>query len=124
MKGGICDGEARLVLHNHYDGKSEGDSRSQLAKDDLKRLFYRNETTLSFADYVTKMKQTFNVIENHNVPLYEEDNFRQLLYNINGPNNDLKNEVNICRSSHSASFETASTYLSTVISRHFPETQP
>ena len=36
------------------------------------------------------MKQTFNVIENYNVSLYEEYKFRQLLDNSNGPNNDFK----------------------------------
>ena len=52
-------------------------------KDDLKMLFYRNETTFYFEKYVTKMKQTFNVLENYKVPLYEEDKVRQLLNNIN-----------------------------------------
>ena len=37
-------------------------------------------------------------------------------------NNNLKNEVNICRSGHSDSFEKASTYLSTVISQLLPAT--
>ena len=35
-----------------------------------------------------------------------------------------KTEVNICRSRHSAIFKTASTYLSTIISRIFPVTHP
>ena len=94
-----------------------------VSKENLKRVFYRNETTFSFKKYVTNMKQTFNVIENYNVPLYDEDKFRQLLDNINCTNNDLKTEVNICRSIHSSSFGTVSAYLSIVISRLFPSTQ-
>ena len=82
-----------------------------MAKDDLKSLFYRNETNFSFKKYVTKMKQTFNVLDNYNVTLYEEYKVRQLLDNINGPNNDLKTEVNIFISSHGATFDTASAYL-------------
>ena len=82
-----------------------------MAKDDLKRLFYRNKTTLSFDKYVTNIKQTFNVIDNYNVPLYEEEKVRKILDNTNRPNNYLKAEFKICRSSHSARFETASTYL-------------
>ena len=31
----------------------------QVAKDDLKRLFYRNETNFSLDKYITKMKQKF-----------------------------------------------------------------
>ena len=64
------------------------------------------------------------MIYNYNVHLYEENKVSQLLDKINCSNNDLKTEVNICRSSHSASFNTASTYLSTVISRHLPYTHP
>ena len=45
-----------LALQNHYIGKSEGERRRQVAKDNLKRLLYRNETTVSFKKYVTKMK--------------------------------------------------------------------
>ena len=75
-----------------------------MAKDYLKRLFYRNETNIYFEKYVIKMKQDFNVLDNYNVTLYEEDKVRQLLDNIKSPNNDLKTEVNICISSHSSSF--------------------
>ena len=113
-----------LELQNHYDGKLEGERRKHMAKDDLKGLFYRNETNLSFEKYVIKMKQTFNVLENYNVPLFEEDKVSQLLDKINCPNNDLKTEVNICRYSHSDSFDKASTHLSTVLSCLFPATQP
>ena len=70
------------------------------------------------------MKQKINVLENYNFPLYEEDKVRQILDNINFLNNNFKTEVDICRSRHSAIFETASTYLSTVISRLSPTTHP
>ena len=57
-----CGREAMLALQNHYDAKSEGELRKQVAKDDLNMSFYRNETILSLEKYVTKMKQKFNVI--------------------------------------------------------------
>ena len=60
-----------LALQNHYDEKSEGNCRKQVSKDDLKRLFYRSETTFSFEKYVARTRKTFNVLENYNVPLYE-----------------------------------------------------
>ena len=47
-----------------------------------------------------------------------------LLYQIMSPNTDLKTEVNICRSSHSSTFVKESTYLSTVVSRLYPYTNP
>ena len=70
------------------------------------------------------MKQTFNVLENDNVTLYEEGKFSKFLDNINSLNNNLKTEVNIYRSNHIYSFQKASTYLSTVILHLFPDTQP
>ena len=70
--------------------------------------------------YLIKMRQKFNVLDNYDVPLYEEDKVRQHLDNINCPNKKLKTEFNICISVYSDSFETASTYLSIVISRLFP----
>ena len=95
-----------IVMEN-----SECERSKKVDKDDLKRLFYRNKTTLSFDKYVTNIKQTFNVIDNYNVPLYEEEKVRKILDNTNRPNNYLKAEFKICRSSHSARFETASIYL-------------
>ena len=113
-----------LALQNNYDGKSEGEISKQVAKDNLKRLFYRNKIFFSFEKNVTKMKQNVNVLENNNVPLYEEEKVGQLSDNISCSNKNLKTEVNTCRFSHSASFKKTSTYLSTVISRLFPGTQP
>ena len=85
MEGKRCGWEAMLALQNNYDVKSEGEHRKQGAKDDRKRPFYRNETTFSFEKYVTNMKQTFNVLEYYNIPIYEEDKVRKFLGNINDP---------------------------------------
>ena len=82
MKEKICVQEAMLVLQNHYAGKSESGCRKQEFKDYLKRLFYSNKTTFYFQKYVGRAEQTFKVLDNYNVPLYEEDKFRQLLNNI------------------------------------------
>ena len=119
MKGKRWGQEAMLALQNHYYGKSESERKTQVSKDNLNKIFYRNKTTFPFKKYRTKMKQRFNLLDNHNVPLYEEDKVL-----INYSKNNFKTEVNICRYSHSASFETASTYLSKVISRLLPATQP
>ena len=80
-----------------------------MAKDDLKRLFYRNETTFSFKKYLIKIKQTFKVMDHYTATLYEKDKVRHLLDDINFPNNNFKTEFNIFRSIHSDSFETTST---------------
>ena len=74
-----------LALQDHYDGKSWHERRKQVAKDDLKKLFYRNETPFSFEKYLTNMKQKINMLENYNVPLYEAKKVRKLFDNINSP---------------------------------------
>ena len=124
MKGKKCGRLAMEALQNHYDGPSEGERRKQIARSDLEKLFYRNETTFSFEKYVTIMKMNFEVLRKYEVPVHEEDKTRMLLNNINCPNAELKTEINICRSQHADTFENASTYIATQISRIFPEYQP
>ena len=48
IKGKSCGQEAMMAFQNKYDGKSEGERRKQVAEDELKRFFYRNEITFSF----------------------------------------------------------------------------
>ena len=124
MKGRRCGRVAMLALQAHYDGESEGERRKQVARADLDKLHYRNESTFSFEKYVTKLKSCFNVLQKYNVPVYEEEKVQRLLDNINCPNQELKTEVSICRSSHSDTFDQAATYIATVVSRLFPNAQP
>ena len=95
-----------------------------VAKADLIKLFYRNESTFSFEKYVTKLLEIFNVHQTYNVPLYEKDKVDYLLDKINCPDKEFQIQVSIARSSHSKTFVQASTYLQTEVSRIFPEAQP
>ena len=52
-----CCRKAMQELQSHYDGKSEGPRRKQVARVDLKQIFYKNETTLTFEKYFTKLKE-------------------------------------------------------------------
>ena len=56
-------------LHTHYDGTSEGSRRKRVSRSDLKKIFYKNETTFTFEKYVTKLKGIFNVLGKYSVPL-------------------------------------------------------
>ena len=58
-------------LRSHYDGTSEGARRNQVARVDLKKIFYKNEATFTFENYITKIKGIFNVLEKYDVPLYK-----------------------------------------------------
>ena len=57
-------------LHDHYGGTSNREQRKQLARYDLKKKFYNNETNFTFEKYITKLKVVFNVLEKYGVPLY------------------------------------------------------
>ena len=59
-----------LALHNNYDGKSEGERKKQVDKDDLKILFY-SKNHFSFWEKFNQDEKTFNVLDNYIVPLYE-----------------------------------------------------
>ena len=64
------------------------------------------------------------MLEKYGAPLYEEQMVEHLLDQIMSPNTELKTEVNIFRSSHSSTFFKASTYLSTVVARLYPSSNP
>ena len=64
IKGLKCVINAMQELQPHYDGTSEGAQRKQVDRADLKNIFYKNETTFIFENYVTKLKEFFNMLKN------------------------------------------------------------
>ena len=58
-----CGRKAMQELQAQYDGTSEGAHMKKVARVDLKKIFYKNETTFTFEKYVTKLKGIFNVLE-------------------------------------------------------------
>ena len=90
IKGLKCGRKAMQELQAHYDGTSEGARRKQVARVDLKKIFYKNETTFTFEKYVTNLKGIFNVLEGYGVPLYEDHMVEHLIDRIISPNTELK----------------------------------
>ena len=70
IKGLKCVRKAMQELQAHYDGTLEGSRRRQVARADIKKIFYKNETTFTFEKYVTNLKGFFNVLVRYGVPLY------------------------------------------------------
>ena len=64
------------------------------------------------------------MLERYSVLLYEEQMVEHLLEQIMSPNTELKTEVSTCRLSHSYTFVKVSTYLSMVVARLYPTTNP
>ena len=48
IKGPKCGRKGVQELQSHYDGTSERARRKQVARADLKKIFYNNETTFTF----------------------------------------------------------------------------
>ena len=90
IKGLKCGRKAIQELQAHYDGTSEGARRKQVARADLKKILYENETTFTFEKFVTNFKGILNVLEKYGVPLYEEHMVEYLLDHIMSPNKELK----------------------------------
>ena len=124
IKGLKCVRKAMHKLQYHYDDTSEVERNNKVARADLRNIFYNNETTFTFEKYVKKLKGIFNVLEKYCVPLYEEQMVDNILYKIMSTNIELNTEVNIFRSSHLSIFVKASTYLSTVVARLYPFSNP
>ena len=64
IKGIKCVRKAMQELQYHYDGTSEGVHKKKVARADLNKILYNNETSFIFEKYVTKIKGIFNVLEN------------------------------------------------------------
>ena len=56
IKGFKCGRKEIQELQSHYNGTSEGSHQKQVAIAELKKIFYKNETTFIFDKYVTKLK--------------------------------------------------------------------
>ena len=54
----------------HYDEKYEGVLFKQFTRKDLKKIFYKNDSTLTFEKYITKLKVILNVLEKYRVFFY------------------------------------------------------
>ena len=78
-------------------------------------IFFKNETTFIFENYVTKINRLFHVLDKYVVTLYGEQMEEHLLDQIMSPNIGFNTEVNIYKFSHSYTFFKASEYLSRVV---------
>ena len=115
--------EVMIALQGHYNGKAEGEKRKAVAKSDIEKLFYRNESTFPFEKYVTKLQHAFNILEQYAIPEFEENKIKLLLDKVTRPNQELKSEVILCRSTQHT-FTDAATYMQTAVSHIFPNCQP
>lgn len=101
IKGIDSEQLAMEAYQTHFGGEAEGQHHQAQAHVDLDFLFYRNEQSFSFENYVTKLKSCFDVLELYKVPKHEEENVKLLLQKIQTSSYELKTEIRICRDNHS-----------------------
>ena len=90
-----CVRKSIQQLQANYDVTLESALNKQVARSDLNKIFYKNETNFTFDKYVTKLKGMFNVLDKYGVSLYEDHMKEHLLDQIISPNTELKTEFNI-----------------------------
>jgi hypothetical protein len=116
--------EAWIALCGHYDGPAEGDKRVAVARSNISKTFYKNETTFSFEKYSTRLKKSFDMLRQYGQPKSHKEEVEILLNQINTNNLQLVSSIQICRNAHNDDFIQATTYLSTQIAQIFPQAQP
>ena len=90
IKGLTCYRKLMKELQANYYGTSEGSRRKQVDISDIKKIFYKNETTFTFEKCVTNINGFFNVLEKYGAPLYGEQMVKHILDQIMSPNTELK----------------------------------
>ena len=111
-------------LCNHYDGPAEGDKHITIARNDIKILHYKNESSFSFEQYSTRLRKAFLTLEQYEQPKHEKEMVETLLDQMNTNDNRLVTAIGICRDSHGDTFDNACTYMSQQIAVIYPQHQP
>ena len=111
-------------LCNHYDGPAEGDKHITIARNDIKILHYKNESSFSFEQYSTRLRKAFLTLEQYEQPKHEKEMVETLLDQMNTNDNRLVTAIGICHDSHGDTFDNASTYMSQQIVVIYPQHQP
>ena len=68
-----------MSRHSKFESTSEVSYKKLVARSDLKKILYENETTFTFEKYVTKRKNIFNVLEKFGFILYGDLMVEKLL---------------------------------------------
>ena len=91
------DGRADwIALYGHYDGPTEGDKLLTVSRANIYQVFYKNESTLSFERYTTRLKHEFETLQQYNQPKRNREEVEILLKQINKNNTQLTACIQIC----------------------------
>ena len=85
------DGRSAMInLRTHYDGPGAVLTRIASANQVLKTIHYNQEQSFPFEKYVTKLKESFEVLEENGEGKTEAEKVRIMLENIRITNNEVQ----------------------------------
>jgi hypothetical protein len=125
MDGCQNDRQAMIALRLHYDGPGKIEKRLAQAKKQLSDIHYRTEQTFPFESYITKLKSSFEVLEECNEAYTEWNKVSILLDRIQPNNTQIQAAKTTIRLSNElqADFNAAANYLSKIVATVFPAVQ-
>ncbi|GFH48999.1 Blackbeard [Chaetoceros tenuissimus] len=116
-----CGRTAMQSLRNHYDGPDQAESRIDVARASIEKLFYRNENMFSLESYSTQMKKNYDVLEKYNQLEYEANKIDTFLKGIRNENNKVVNVVSIAKTmANLNTFQLVQEFISNQLKTIFP----
>ena len=88
---------AHLLLREHYVGEAHDMRSAASATAKLETLFWKNEASVSFEKFLTRMSEAFKELEDAGQPLYEAQKVQQLLKSIKNDNVQVQTTLGIIR---------------------------
>ena len=104
---------AWIPLCEHYNSPAEGDKWVTVLRSNIDQAFYKNESTLFFERYTTRLKHAFDTLRHYNQHKSDCEEVEILLKQINTNNTQLTACIQICHHSYSDNSNDTETYLST-----------
>jgi hypothetical protein len=116
-----------LIITRHYRGDAEVALRAAVAEAKLTRLHYRgNEAVFSFDNYITRMSECFELMEDNHQGLSKPQKVKKMLDGVISTNPKVIAIKAVVSSKYPNNFNQASTLMANQIALLFPlaDTEP
>jgi hypothetical protein len=112
--------DAHLILTRHYRGDAETALRAAEAEASLNHLHYRNEAVFPFKQYITRMSECFELMEDNQQGFSEPQKVKKMLDGVVSTNAEVVAIKAVVRSTHPNDFNRASNLMAGQIALLFP----
>ena len=93
-----------IAMCEHYDGSTKLESRVAVARPNIVKTFYKNETKVSFKNYSTRLKKLFDMLCQYVQLKINKEEVDILINQIHRNNVHLVSSIQICISRFSNNF--------------------